>query len=87
MAASGLKHLPKLFNGIVDKHKKPAENCRDSHLAVVKMAKKLDLPFVAVFEDDAYPCIDICNKLERYLRAVPYDAHLVLLGYSAYRRD
>lgn len=44
-----------------------ALNCSLGHLAIIKMAKCLDLPFVVIFEDDAYPCIDIKTKLIKYL--------------------
>lgn len=62
------------------------QNCAHSHIQIVKMAKKKGLPFVCVFEDDAFPCIDVAPKLSKYLNCIPYDANLVLLGWSNYNR-
>ncbi len=59
-----------------------ALNCSLGHLAIIKMAKCLDLPFVVIFEDDAYPCIDIKTKLIKYLSQIPDDADIVSLGVS-----
>ena len=38
-----------------------------SHISIVKIAKSLDIPFVAIFEDDAYPSDDIEEKLQTHL--------------------
>jgi GR25 family glycosyltransferase involved in LPS biosynthesis len=35
------------------------------------MAKALDLPFVVIFEDDAYPCDNVYTKLEEVLKYIP----------------
>ena len=76
--------LKQLFNGD-EKHRQRyanAYNCSLSHTGVIKMAKCLDLPYVAIFEDDAYPCRDIYKKLEEYSSNIPDDAGLVVLGWS-----
>ena len=46
------------------------------------MAKELGMSYVIVFEDDAYPCIGIKDKLKKYLSIVPDDANMVILGWS-----
>ena len=33
--------------------------CMMSHAALIKLAKSLNLPFICIFEDDAYPCNNI----------------------------
>ena len=68
--------FPKVFNGYTnngldflfygyqpDKQRLYANayNCSLGHTAIIKMAKCLDLPYVLVLEDDAYPCKDICQ--------------------------
>ena len=40
----------------------------------------LDLPFICIFEDDAYPCKDLTNKLQTVLDNVPEDCDLLKLG-------
>lgn len=59
-----------------------AYNCGLSHAAIVRMAKALNLPFVVIFEDDAYPCTDIYNKLTKYLANIPDTANVIALGVS-----
>ena len=76
--------LKPLFRGD-EKHRQiyaNAYNCSLSHAGVIKTAKCLDLPYVAIFEDDAYPCRDICMKLDEYLSNIPNDAGLIILGWS-----
>jgi GR25 family glycosyltransferase involved in LPS biosynthesis len=36
-----------------------AERIKQSHIEVVKLAKKNNLPYICIFEDDAYPQKDI----------------------------
>jgi len=42
----------------------------------------LDLPFVCIFEDDAYPCNGICQELEKCLNSMPDRCKLLIFGYS-----
>ena len=51
--------------------------------SLIKKAKSNNLPYILVFEDDAYPCIDCQNKFEQYLKCIPKDASMVILGWSA----
>ena len=41
---------------------------------MVKTAKCLGLPYALVFEDDAYPCSGIAEKLQARLDDIPDDA-------------
>lgn len=53
-----------------------------AHLNAIKHAKKNNFPYVLVFEDDAYPCNDALDRLDRYAMCIPADANLVLFGWS-----
>ena len=79
--AYGFSPLPKAFYGCVDAKIHIKQRCKQSHINVVKHAKKHNLPYVFIFEDDAYPCIDAVDVFERYLYAMPYDANLILFGW------
>ena len=56
--------------------------CMMSHAALIKLAKSLNLPFICIFEDDAYPCNNIYDKLKLFLSDIPNDAKLLILGWS-----
>lgn len=73
---------PKLIPGFKVPDLPGYRNCTLSHLAVIKMAKALDLPFVAIFEDDAYPCIRGSEEISLCLDSLPDDAGMVYLGWS-----
>lgn len=79
--AYGFSPLPRAFYGCVDAKIHIKQRCKQSHINVVKHAKKHNLPYVFIFEDDAYPCIDAVKVFERYLYAMPYDANLILFGW------
>lgn len=81
-----LTPIPSLFFGFTSKQYTPQQNCLLSHIQIVKNAKKLRLPYVCIFEDDAFPAIDIIKKLNKYLYCIPADAGLVLLGWSMYNK-
>ena len=34
-----------------------------THGAIVKYGKTFDKDFVCIFEDDAFPCVDVLSKL------------------------
>lgn len=76
-----LKYLPQHFNGCTDQKLTIAERIKQSHIEVVKLAKKNNLPYICIFEDDAYPQKDIVKQLENYLRAIPKNAMMVVLGW------
>ena len=59
-------------------------NCAISHLEIVKLAKFNYLPFVVIFEDDAYPLIKLNTELKKYLSVIPADAGIVLFGWSGF---
>lgn len=75
-----------MFPNIVDGSRNPQipswKNCLMSHLSIVKYAKRHNLPFVVIFEDDAYPKLNCRKELEKYLSYIPSDANLLLLGWS-----
>lgn len=74
--------LPKLFVGSQNKKLTGPQNCTLSHLNIVKNAKCMNLPYVMIFEDDAYPCIDVYNKFSMYLKYLPLNIKLLILGWS-----
>ncbi len=74
--------LPKLHQGSCDKRLTGPQNCAKSHVDIVRQARYLGLPYVMIFEDDAYPCVDAYNTMQRYLNFIPTHARLVLLGWS-----
>ena len=74
--------LPKHFNGSRDKRLTSVQNCTRSHLNIIKKAKSLNLPYVMIFEDDAYPCNNINTLFQKYLQFIPPNIKLLLLGWS-----
>ena len=80
--AYGFSIVPELLVGSQLKNMSGPYNCKHSHMRAVKLAKSRNWPFVMLFEDDAYPCDDVMHKLEELLYAVPYDAQLIVLGWS-----
>lgn len=61
--------------------------CSATHISLVKMAKYLDLPYILIFEDDAYPCYNIIPKLEYILANIPIDCKLLILGHTKIMND
>jgi GR25 family glycosyltransferase involved in LPS biosynthesis len=59
-----------------------ALGCGVSHAALVKYANLLNLDFIAIFEDDAYPCDEILEKLTEYLTGIPDDCDILKIGWS-----
>ena len=74
--------LPIYFKGFVDKDLSGKKKCGLSHLAIVKMAKYSNLPYVAIFEDDAYPRKDIMQDLALELSDIPDNIGIILLGWN-----
>lgn len=56
----GLKP-PRLFPGVVHP-KSGAKGCTLGHISMIMMARSLNLPYITVYEDDAYPRPDVINK-------------------------
>lgn len=82
----GIGNHPKLFTGCTNKELSGPQKCKLSHVTIVKKAKQMNLPFVVLFEDDAYPCIDAKRKLEGILYGIPANTNLLLLGWSNYNK-
>lgn len=71
----------RLFRGFDDADMTGKKKCGISHAAIVKMAQSLDLPYVCVFEDDAYPRIDAAEMLADELRRVDDGTDVLILGW------
>lgn len=67
----GCKVMPRVFRGVKHAKLSGVDSGLASHAAVVRMAKSLGFPFVAVFEDDAYPCIGAEGIFRRLLSRIP----------------
>lgn len=78
--------FPKKFVGSHDKKLTGPQNCTRSHVRIIEYAKQNNLPFVVVFEDDAYPRKDAKEKLSGYLYRLPYYANMILLGWSSHQK-
>lgn len=71
--------ISKMFGG--DKTRIKAYNCSLGHVSIVRMAKCFGFPFVAIFDDSAYPSFNVLEKLEKTLTEVPDDASVLVLGW------
>ena len=80
----GLSH-PTHIHGCVDKKLTPPMRCSMSHRMCVEYAKEHDWPYVLIFEDDAYPCDNILDILPQYLKHIPKNTRLCLLGYTYFK--
>lgn len=78
---------PNKVTGSHDKKLTGPQNCTKSHLNIIEYAKKNNLPFVAVFEDDAYPRINAEKYLNEYLYRIPKQAGMVILGWSNHTKN
>lgn len=76
-----LSPLPKRFDGTTDWWNSPQYNCYLSHKKAILEAKKRKWPYVCVFEDDAYPCVDVKKEMEKVLKNVPDECGALALGY------
>lgn len=56
--------------------------CSIGHRTIVQAAKIMDLPYVCIFEEDAYPRPDCRDYIDKALADVPDDAECVVLGWS-----
>ena len=55
--------MKSVYSGMTKNPKYGALGCGVSHAALVKYADLLNLDFIAIFEDDAYPCDNIMDRL------------------------
>ena len=79
--AHGLyKPYPRKLQGVTIWYNSPQYNCSLSHKAAIEKAKKLDWPYVCIFEDDAYPVTGIKEELEKYLSEIPDDCAVLTFG-------
>lgn len=72
---------PTKMPGIQNADLSPAQNCYQTHVKIVQYAKTHNLPFVMIFEDDAYPCKNCYDEFQDYLNLVPNDAELLIFGW------
>jgi len=79
----GFSPAPRRYDGFSNPDiRKGRYKCMLSHIAVIRMAKCLNLPFVVIYEDDAYPMNGILKKLEAVCADIPDDANVLVLGWS-----
>ncbi len=81
--AVGLKP-PSLFRG-VRWIRGSNTGCVLAHITILKMCLMWDLPYVTIYEDDAYPRPDIKEIWEDILKYIPEDCGILKLGSSSYR--
>lgn len=77
---------PKLFRG-VRWNRGSNTGCVLAHVTILKMALALNIPYLTIFEDDAYPRPDIKNKWLEIQKSIPYDCGILKLGNSSYRGE
>lgn len=56
--------------------------CGISHACLVKHAYLNDIDYICIFEDDAYPCNKIIEKMPIFLTNIPGDCDILKLGWS-----
>lgn len=76
----GLTPMPRKFQGTTLWYNSPQYNCYLSHRNAILTAKKRKWPYVCVFEDDAYPCVNVVEEIDKYLRLLPDDCQVLSLG-------
>lgn len=55
----------------------------NSYYYLLKMAIEKDLPYILIFEDDAYPCNNVVEYLKDYIKYIPIGAEMIQLGFTA----
>lgn len=74
--------FPKLFNGVEKAYYKFHKQGENSHWLIIEMAKQLDLPYILVFEDNAYPCNNVLEYLTKTLQDIPDNINILQLGFN-----
>lgn len=74
--------VPRVFEGYTSNEFTPVEKCSMSHQSIVRMAMAMDMPYVCIFEDDAYPMHEAPVFIDQALDCTPEDAKILLLGYN-----
>ncbi len=60
--------------------------CTAAHLQCINMAEFLGWPFVCIFEDDAWPCLNCRTALEKELANIP-ESGVRFIGWCARTND
>ena len=76
----GLEPIPRKFQGVTLWYNSPQYNCYLAHRNAILKAKKLNWPYVCIFEDDAYPVNHVMGKLDLLLEELPDDCNVFVLG-------
>lgn len=76
----GLEPLPRKFPGVTLWYNSPQYNCYLAHRNAILKAKKLKWPYVCIFEDDAYPCNNVVEEIDKHLKELPNDCKVLSLG-------
>lgn len=58
---------PRIFPGIHHPYSGP-EGCKLGHIGMIMLARCLGLPYIVVFEDDAYPRADVQEKFNEFIK-------------------
>ncbi len=56
---------PRIFPGV--RHQNGNDGCRLSHMGLMMLARTCNLPYIVVYEDDAYPRRDVIEKFNDIL--------------------
>jgi len=75
---------PKLFQG-VRWNRGSNTGCVLAHITILNMCRMKNVPYVVIFEDDAYPRPDVKDKWNEILSNMPENCGLLKLGNSSYR--
>ena len=81
--AVGLKS-PSLFQG-VRWNRGSNTGCVIAHVSILKMCIQTNMPYVTIYEDDAYPRPDILEKWKEIVPNIPSNCGILKLGNSSYR--
>lgn len=74
---------PRIFRGFRD-DRGGVYSCSLGYSAIIRMAKSIGMPYVGIFEDDAYPRVDCIAAIDNVMNVIPIDAKMVFLGYNKY---
>jgi GR25 family glycosyltransferase involved in LPS biosynthesis len=66
---------------------KSEQCCLFGHMSILMMARCLNLPYVYIFEDDAYPRRDIVDKLKYYIQSKPSNCGILVFGENGYSQN
>ena len=90
---NGITNIPSLYKGFKLKPgtyygctlKQPSILCCLTHLSIIKLAQINNLPFVCIFEDDAFPIKNIISEMNNVLHDTPDDIDVMKLGWTVMR--